>query len=247
MNVLVVNASPHGDKGNTGWILNPFIEGMKNEGAEVTVLYTRKMNIKPCLGCLACWLKTPGECVLKDDYDPVLPMIKAADIIVFATPLYWDGVSGPMKMFLDRMTPMGLPFLEMRDGRDRHPVREGYGHGKVVVVSTCGYFSTENFDAMLDHCKAITINMEREFAGALLRPNAQSLQPMIMMGMEDQLTDILEASRKAGEELIGTGEMKAETLAVVSRDIMPVEVFLDNANSYFTKLYKKLEEKQNSA
>jgi len=247
MNVLVVNASPHGDKGNTGWILNPFIEGMKSKGADVTVLYTRKMNIKPCLGCIACWLKTPGECVLSDDYDPVMPMIKAADIIVFATPLYWDGVSGPMKMFLDRMTPMGLPFLEMRDGRDRHPVREGYGHGKVVVVSTCGYFSTENFDAMLDHFKAMTINMEREFAGALLRPNAQSLQPMIMMGMEDQLTDILEASKKAGEELIGQGKMKDETLAVVSRDIMPVEVFLDNANTYFTKLYKKLEEKQANA
>jgi multimeric flavodoxin WrbA len=154
MKVLAINASPHRDKGNTGLILNPFLAGMKEHGAEIDVLYTKTMDIKPCLGCLKCWTKTPGVCVQKDDMDPVLPMIKAADVLVFATPLYWDGVSGPMKMFMDRMTPMGQPFIEIREGRDRHPVREGYGHGKVVVVSTCGYFGVENFDSLIHHSRA---------------------------------------------------------------------------------------------
>ncbi len=244
MKVLAVNASPHRDKGNTGLILSPFLTGMREHGAEIEVLYTKTMDIKPCLGCLKCWVKTPGVCVLKDDMEGVLPKIKAADVFVFATPLYWDGVSGPMKMFMDRMTPMGQPFIEIRDGRDRHPVSEGYGHGKVVVVSTCGYFGVENFDSMITHYKAATINLEREFAGALLRPNAQSLQPMMMMGMGDQFADVFEAAKQAGVELARDGKMKEATLAVISRDIMDIDTFKNQANKYFTKVLEDLKAKQ---
>jgi multimeric flavodoxin WrbA len=246
MKVLAINASPHLDKGNTALILNPFLDGMREAGAEVDVLYTRKMDIKPCLGCLKCWTKTPGACIQKDDMDDVLPRIKAADLVVFATPLYWDGVSGPMKMFMDRMTPMGQPFIVMRDGRDRHPVREGYGHGKVVVISSCGYFAAENFDAMITHYKAVSINLEREFAGALLRPNAQSIQPLMMMGMGDGLADIFAAAKTAGMELVKDGKMKDETLATVRRDIMDVDTFADHANKYFTKVLDDLKKKESA-
>jgi len=244
MKVLAINASPHRGKGNTALILNPFLDGMREKGAAVEVLYTKTMDIKPCLGCLKCWTKTPGTCIQKDDMEPVLPKIKAADVLVFATPLYWDGVSGPMKMFMDRMTPMGQPFIEIREGRDRHPVREGYGHGKVVVVSTCGYFGVENFDAMIAHYRAATINLEREFAGALLRPNAQSLQPMMMMGMGDSFKDVFEAASEAGVELARDGKMKDATLAVISRDIMDVDTFANQANKYFTKVLEDLKAKQ---
>jgi len=243
MKVLAINASPHRDKGNTALILNPFLEGMKEQGAEVEVLYTKTMEIKPCLGCLKCWTKTPGTCVITDDMTPVMPKIKAADVMVFATPLYWDGVSGPMKMFMDRMTPMGQPFIEIREGRDRHPVRDGYGHGKVVVISTCGYFGVENFDSMIHHYKAATINLEREFAGALLRPNAQSIQPMMMMGMGDSFKDVFEAAKQAGVELARDGKMSEATLATVSRDIMDVETFKNQANRYFTKVLENLPKK----
>jgi multimeric flavodoxin WrbA len=244
MKVLAINASPHRDKGNTALILNPFLDGMREHGAEVDVLYTRAMDIKPCLGCLKCWTKTPGTCIQHDDMDPVLPMIEAADVLVFATPLYWDGVSGPMKMFMDRMTPIGQPFIEIREGRDRHPVRKSYAHGKVVVVSTCGYFGVENFDSMIHHYRAATINLEREFVGALLRPNAQSIQPMMMMGMGDSFADVFAAAKQAGVELARDGKMKDETLAVVSRDIMDVETFTNQANKYFTKVLADLKAKQ---
>jgi len=149
-----------------------------------------------------------------------------------------------MKMFMDRMTPLGQPFIEIRDGRDRHPVREGYGHGKVVVVSTCGYFGVENFDAMITHYRAVTTNLEREFAGALLRPNAQSIQPMMMMGMGDTFKDVFEAAKQAGVELARDGRMKEATLAAVSRDIMDVDTFMNHANKYFTKVLEDLKKKQ---
>ena len=241
MKVLAINSSPRMEKGNTAMILTPFLEGMREAGAEVDLINVRKLNVKPCLGCLNCWTKTPGKCVIKDDMGDILPKIKGADIVVFATPLYWDGVSGLMKMFMDRMTPIGQPFIEVRDGRSRHPVREGYGHGKVVLVSTCGYFEMENFDAMITHYKAVVKNMEREFAGALLRPNAMSLKPAIHFNIP--LDDIFEAAKTAGVEIIEKGEMSKETLNTVARDFMTLEQFSDQANRYFTKLLDGISKK----
>ncbi len=239
--VLAINSSPNMGNGNTARILNPFIEGIKDAGAEVELFYPRKMKIGPCLGCLKCWTETPGECIISDDMNGMLQKIKDADILVFATPLYWDGVSGLMKMFMDRMTPLGEPFIEIIDGRSRHPVREGFAHGKLVLVSTCGFFEEINFEPMLIHMKAVADNLRREFAGALLRANAMSIRPAEHFNIS--LDDIYEAAKKAGVELIEDGKMSEETIAHVGREFITLEQFAENANTYFGKLYKKLGKK----
>lgn len=83
MNVLAFNSSPKMEKGNTALILNPFLEGMREAGAEVELLYIKKLKIAPCLGCFSCWLKTPGECVQKDDVQQIIPKMREADIVVY--------------------------------------------------------------------------------------------------------------------------------------------------------------------
>lgn len=65
--VLAINSSPKMEKGNTNLILTPFLEGIKEAGAEVELFYTNKLKIGPCKGDLNCWIKTPGECFQKDD------------------------------------------------------------------------------------------------------------------------------------------------------------------------------------
>lgn len=67
MKVLAINSSPRMDKGNTALILNPFLEGMKEAGAEVELFYTSKLKIHPCTSEFNCWIKTPGECLHNDD------------------------------------------------------------------------------------------------------------------------------------------------------------------------------------
>ncbi len=49
MKVIAINGSPKVDDGNTARILNPFLEGMEEAGAEVELFHTRKLKIKPCL------------------------------------------------------------------------------------------------------------------------------------------------------------------------------------------------------
>jgi len=231
MKVLAFNCSPRMDDGNTALILNPFLEGMKEVGAEVELFYTRKLKINPCHGGFICWLKTPGECWQKDDMQMLYPKLSEADIYVFGTPVYVDGVSGPMKNLLDRIIPLVQPFFELRDGHCRHLVREGYRHGKMVLVSNSGFWEMDNFDPLLVHVKAFCRNGAMEFAGALLRPHGEALRPMMKMGIS--LDDVFEAAREAGRQLVRDGKMSAETLNIVSRELVPLEMYVKAANEMF--------------
>jgi len=231
MKVLAFNCSPRMDNGNTALILNPFLEGMKEVGAEVEVFYIRKLKINPCRGDFICWLKTPGKCWQEDDMQMLYPKLREADIYVFGTPVYVDGISGPMKNLLDRIIPLVQPFFELRDGHCRHRVREGYKHGKMVLVSNSGFWEMDNFDPLLVHVKAFCKNAAKEFAGALLRPHGEALRPMMKLGIS--LDDVFEAAREAGRQLVKNGKMSTQTLDIVSRELVPLEIYVRAANETF--------------
>ena len=237
MNVLAFNASPMMDKGNTALILDRFLEGMKGEGAEVELFYTKKLKINPCHGEFNCWVKTPGECYQEDDMQRLLPALRNADVWVLATPVFVDGMTGPLKSLLDRMIPLLQPFVELRDGHCRHPLGEGARKGKIALVSNCGFWEMDNFDPLLVHLKAICKNSDREFAGALLRPHGPALRVMLKRGFP--VSDVLEAAREAGRQLVLNGEMDARTLETVSRDLMPRGVYVENLNRRFQQALER--------
>jgi multimeric flavodoxin WrbA len=241
MKVLAINSSPRMDKGNTALILNPFLEGMSGVGAEVELFYTKKLEIKPCTGEVNCWIKTPGKCYQDDDMNMLLPKIREVDIMVFATPVYWWGVTGTMKNLIDRMLPLVQPFFELYNGHCRNPLREGTKPSKIVLVSSCGYWEMDNFDPLLVQMKTYCKITGCEFVGALLRPHAGALMPMIEMGAP--LDDIFEAAKEAGRQLVKDGEMSAETLNIVSRELMPLEMYVQAVNQRFQQALEALEKK----
>ncbi len=242
MKVLAFNSSPNMGKGATASILDPFLEGMKEAGAEVEVVYVSKLNIKPCIGCYACWLKTPGKCVHNDDMKSVLSKLQGVDVLVLATPVYVDGMTGTMKVMIDRFIPVGEPFIEIRDGHCRHPGRDGGGTGKLVLVSVCGFHEIDNFDPLLVHAKAMCKNMGAEFAGALLRPHGAAIPFIKQMGLP--VDDVFEAAREAGRQLVQDGKIADEVLATVSRELVPRDAYVQTANAFFKQTLDALEKKK---
>lgn len=238
MKVTAINSSPNKDHGNTALILNPFLDGMREVGAEVELFYTNELKINPCQGEYHCWLKTPGKCIHQDDMQMLLSKLGEANIWVFATPVYVDGMTGPMKNLLDRLIPLINPFIELRDGHCRHPLREGTKSGKVVLVSNCGFWEMDNFNPLLIHVKAACKNSTREFAGALLRPHGPALSAMKEMGVP--IEDILEAAKEVGRQLVRDGKMSDETLKIVSRELMPMDMYIQSANQMFQQLLDAL-------
>jgi multimeric flavodoxin WrbA len=225
MKVLVINGSPRGDRGATAGILKPFIEGMNSAGAFVELFNISRLKINPCRGCFDCWWKTPGVCVQKDDMKDMLPKLADADLVVYATPVYVDGMTGPMKIFMDRSIPLLEGKWELRDDHCRHPLREGTKAGRIALVSVSGFTELDNFDPLVVHMKAAALNMKREFVGAILRPCAWIIPVAEERGAS--FDDVIEALRDAGQQLVSKGEMSEDALDTISRELVPRQKILE--------------------
>lgn len=98
-NVLVISTSLRSHS-NSEALADAFIDGAKSAGNFVEKISLKRKNIAFCKGCLAC--QKTGECVIKDDAVDIAEKMRNADVIAFATPIYYYEMSGQMKTLLDR-------------------------------------------------------------------------------------------------------------------------------------------------
>ncbi len=237
--VLAINSSPKKGKSNTSLILNPFLDGMKDAGADIELFYIRDLDLKPCTGEFSCWFKHPGECYQRDDMQQLYPKLEEADILVFASPVYVDGINGSLKNLIDWMIPLITPMFELSEGHCRHTLRDGVKEGQLVLVSNCGFWELDNFNPLLLHMKALSKNMSRVFAGALLRPHGPALNNMMKMGQP--VDDVFKAANEAGRQLVENGKMSLETLRTISRELLPLEMYVHEINRRFQQSLDTLE------
>ncbi len=103
MKVLGVNCSPR-KRGNSWTLLEEALAGARESGAETEMVTIAELDIHPCDGCYAC-IKTK-VCHIRDDMHDVYPKVEASDGIIFATPVYFMGMTGPAKVSVDRLYPL---------------------------------------------------------------------------------------------------------------------------------------------
>lgn len=101
-NILVLNGSPRAN-GNTEALADALIAGAQAAGHSADKVNIRSMDIKPCIGCYQCVAGKGDPCVQKDDMKDIYTRLEAADVIVFASPLYWWQVTAQMKTVIDRI------------------------------------------------------------------------------------------------------------------------------------------------
>lgn len=98
-NVLIILGGGRA-KGNTAQLAEAFMNGVAEAGHRVELISLNKLNVNGCMGCNACRYGKP--CVQKDDFNSLVPKIKEADLIVFASPLYFWTISSKIKAFIER-------------------------------------------------------------------------------------------------------------------------------------------------
>lgn len=89
---------------NSDMLADKFIEGARQAGHEVEKISLRGKDIRFCRGCLAC--QKTGKCVIDDDVNAIMQKVLNADVVVWATPIYYYEMSGQMKVLIDRMNAM---------------------------------------------------------------------------------------------------------------------------------------------
>ena len=131
--VLVISTSIRGNS-NSEKLAEAFADGAKAAGNEVELISLKNKTIGFCKGCLAC--QQTGHCVIKDDANAITDKMLEADVIAWATPIYYYEMSGQMKTMIDRANSLFPKDYKFRDvylltaaADDEQAVDEGAGHG----------------------------------------------------------------------------------------------------------------------
>lgn len=151
MKIVVLNGSPR-KGGNTEIMVQAFADATKKTN-QVKILNVALMNIRGCLGCQYCWTHQ-GECVQKDDMQNIFSELKDADMVVFASPIYWFDITAQLKTVIDRLYASGSV---------------GFHFQKTALLLDAG--ADHVFDAAVAQYKAMTSYLKWEDMGIITVPN----------------------------------------------------------------------------
>lgn len=123
--VMGIAASPR-RSGNSTTLLRSVLQGAETKGARTGIVHLNDFVYKGCQACKTC--SPDGKCIVKDALTPLFAAMHLADILVFASPIYFDGLNGQMKLFFDR-----CHHLFYRDGK-RKPQLTGKRRAAIIVT-----------------------------------------------------------------------------------------------------------------
>jgi multimeric flavodoxin WrbA/putative sterol carrier protein len=223
--VIIINASPRSDNGYTEQFVSRFAEGLKNAGSNVEKIYLSKLRIKTCTGCWRCWIKENG-CVFdgKDDFYELFEKVNRADMIVYALPLYVDGMPSALKNYFDRSVRRVYPYICRDTKKMRHPRRIDKKNQTMALLSICGFQEKTQFKALEMHFRAISHNTHIPLSETVYRPGAMFLfnNPFFYKAQ----TEILENMKKAGTELALTGKINRKTKRKIEQKLTGKKEFI---------------------
>lgn len=126
-------------KGSTNILAESFVKGAGEAGHTCDVIHVSQADVHPCTGCIACGYE--GPCVQKDGMETIRRKLLNADMVVFATPLYYYGMSAQLKMVVDRF----CAFNSSLNSR----------HLKSALLATAWNSDDWTFDALEAHYKTL--------------------------------------------------------------------------------------------
>lgn len=135
-NILLVRGGGR-PNGNTAQLIDAFVRGAEEAGHHIETVSLVKSEVKGCMGCNACRYGKP--CVIKDGFNDLVPKIKSANLIVFASPLYFWTISARIKAFIERFYCIAEEDNAAPFGRyEKYPVKDC----ALLLTSADNYFWT---------------------------------------------------------------------------------------------------------
>ncbi len=160
--VLGISGSPRRN-GNTELLIREFMKGAKASGRETELFILTELKISPCRSCDSC--QSTGKCVINDDMQSMLKKLLEADYIVFASPIYFGGVSAQLKSFIDRCQSLWSRKYILKEVL----VSPNKGSRSGYFISTAGAKDyNEVFDGAVIVIKAIFNTLDIKYKGELL-------------------------------------------------------------------------------
>jgi multimeric flavodoxin WrbA len=227
--VLGLIGSPRKNQGVTTKLYSILIEGLSESGCTIDTFHLIDLENKPCKGCFACWFGDK-KCVHSDEVNDLILKIPSYDLVIFAVPVYVDGLPGAFKNFIDRTICLIDPEFVLKDDHSRHPSRNP-SMPHLVLVSTCGYAEIDNFSPMIEHVKEISKNLHLTYLGEILVPNGWL---MTVPHLKPLYESTIQAIKQAGKELVDNGRISQTLIDKLSKPIFTREQIFSIHNSSLT-------------
>ena len=133
----------------------------RNKGIEAEIIEAGDKKISHCIGCNYCWLKTPGICSIKDDYEEILKKIIKADDLWVITDTALGFIDHKGKNIFDRILPIATMYLKFNRGQMRHVAR--YDNSPDIGLIVTGEADMDYLDKWVYRC---ALNFESTALGA---------------------------------------------------------------------------------
>lgn len=230
MKILLLNASTRREKSITLKISKAFLQGMQDAApgaCQIKTIHICDAKIEYCKADFACWFRTPGQCILKDDVKSIYEQMHESELVIWSAPLYVFGFPAPMKALLDRMMPWLRPAIVMDDaGHASHP---GFCDAKEKYM----LFMSGAFPSLDDNFGACKMQFRRIFgkdcpcvtcaeSSLLIYRKSERIQKMC--------ADYLALARQAGQEYMSDGRIETKTLDRLNSLMMPMEEYIAFTN-----------------
>lgn len=151
MNIVILQGSPNA-KGSTAMMVDEFIRGAQSAGHATVRIDVANADVNPCIGCVHCGYE--GPCVQHDGMDEIRKDILRADMVVFATPLYYYGMTAQLKAVIDRFCSANSSITSK--------------HMKSALLCVAWNSSDWTFDALVAHYQTLVRYMDFNDQGMVL-------------------------------------------------------------------------------
>jgi len=217
MRIVAINGSPKGKDGNTNVIVEHLFKGAQEAGAETRNIFLAEKEINHCRGCHICWTRGPGQCVISDDMPEVLAMMGSADVILFASPVYFGNISGMLKTFMDRMTMIGSPHTAAgtKENSPEAGTKEAARPAapaapKLMMVSSCGFSDRGEFEVTSLWINKVAQKMNMELIGEIYATNGKAFHTS-PEALDSKISDYLQHAEQGGKEIAAAMNLSAAT------------------------------------
>ena len=213
MKIVSINGSPKGKNSNTNVMIEALLKGFQSSTSEIFNIYLSDNNIKYCDGCYSCWFKTPGKCIIDDDMHGLIERMTGADIIIFGSPLYFNNISGTLKVFFDRLTAAGGD--PHKNTNDQNSITTPH----FIMVSNCGFPYRTQFDVISLWIRNVATMLQAKLIGEFYTTNGKVLsQPT-----DEQLAqrrNYLEFLENCGKQYLEKMELNEEQKNLLNKNIL---------------------------
>jgi len=154
----------NGDPGNRAYELDSYLGEIENllesRGHEITSFVLRRMDISYCTGCWGCWVKTPGECAVRDDSAQICRSLIGSDFLLFASPVIMGFTSAVLKRTCDRLIPVIHPYFEIVNGEVHHRARYEKYPALGLILERGADTDQEDIEIIRDIYSRMAVNLK---------------------------------------------------------------------------------------